>query len=182
MKKDKLVYIASPYAGDVEKNVEFAKQACRFAMGHGCTPVAAHLMYPQFLNDADPKEREAGMRMGLRILAECDELWMCGDEASPGMREEKAAAMEMGIPVRNLPKDVIFTGKAYGIWAVRSQASIFGAAQDWCKQDGEVMAFADFQEAADVADGYNRCATENVRYYPREMVLSPGFVAYEQRM
>ena len=42
----KLIYVASPYAGDVEQNVEYAKQACRTVMesGHAflrpicCTP------------------------------------------------------------------------------------------------------------------------------------------------
>lgn len=29
MERNKLVYIASPYSGDVERNVAFAKAACR---------------------------------------------------------------------------------------------------------------------------------------------------------
>lgn len=33
MNENKLVYIASPYAGAVEANVAFAKAACRYAMG-----------------------------------------------------------------------------------------------------------------------------------------------------
>ena len=32
MEHNKLVYIASPYSGDVERNVAFAKAACRYAM------------------------------------------------------------------------------------------------------------------------------------------------------
>ena len=35
MSENKLVYIASPYAGDIEKNVAFAKAACRYAMEIG---------------------------------------------------------------------------------------------------------------------------------------------------
>lgn len=45
MMENKLIYIASPYAGDVEKNVAFAKAACRYAMEQGCTPVAVHCPY-----------------------------------------------------------------------------------------------------------------------------------------
>ncbi|MGX8710379.1 MAG: hypothetical protein ACQGTM_09060 [bacterium] len=71
----KLVYICSPYAGDVENNVRFAKAACRYAMKQGCAPIAVHLLYPQILNDAVPSERKAGIRMGLRVLASCEELW-----------------------------------------------------------------------------------------------------------
>lgn len=38
MGSNKLVYIASPYAGDVEENVAFAKAACRYAMEQDVTP------------------------------------------------------------------------------------------------------------------------------------------------
>ena len=102
MIQNKLVYIASPYAGDVEANVAFAKAACRYAMEQGCTPVAVHLLYPQMLDDAIPAEREAGIQMGLRVLKACDEMWLCGDRLSHGMRAELAAAEQMGVPVRRI--------------------------------------------------------------------------------
>ena len=41
MERNKLVYIASPYSGDVERNVAFAKAACRYAMNQGVTPIAS---------------------------------------------------------------------------------------------------------------------------------------------
>lgn len=85
MKQNKLVYIASPYAGDVEINVSFAKAACRYAMEQGCIPIAVHLIYPQLLNDTVPEEREAGIRMGLRVLEACDELWLCGEQLSQSL-------------------------------------------------------------------------------------------------
>lgn len=103
MKENKLVYIASPYAGDVGANVTFAKAACRYAMDQGCTPVAVHLLYPQMLDDAVPAEREAGIRMGLRVLESCDELWLCGERMSHGMQAELAAAKRLGVPVIRIP-------------------------------------------------------------------------------
>lgn len=51
MERNKLVYISSPYSGDVERNVAFAKAACRYAMNQGVTPIASHLLYPQMLDD-----------------------------------------------------------------------------------------------------------------------------------
>ena len=96
----KLVYICSPYAGDIESNVEFAKAACHYAMRQGCAPVAVHLLYPQFLDDAVSSEREAGIRMGLQVLAACEELWVCGAHISSGMRQEIAEAKRLGIPIR----------------------------------------------------------------------------------
>ena len=53
----KLVYIASPYAGDIPNNVERAKEYCKQALEQGVIPVAPHLLYPQFLKDSDPAER-----------------------------------------------------------------------------------------------------------------------------
>lgn len=107
MKQDKLIYIASPYAGDVEANMAFAKAACRYAMEQGCTPIAVHLLYPQLLNDAVPTEREAGIRMGLRVLEACDELWLCGERLSTGMQVELDAAKRMEIPVRRISSILI---------------------------------------------------------------------------
>lgn len=62
----KLVHICSPYPGEVERNKSFAKEACRYAIVQGCAPIAVHLLYPQFLNDAVPAKREAGIQMGFR--------------------------------------------------------------------------------------------------------------------
>lgn len=103
MEYSKLVYIASPYAGDVEANVAFAKAACRYAIEQGATPVAVHLLYPQLLDDSVPAEREMGLQMGLRVLEACDELWLCGERISQGMRAEFSTAKQMGIPVIRLP-------------------------------------------------------------------------------
>lgn len=107
MTEGKLVYIASPYAGDVEGNVAFAKAACRYAAAKGYTPVAVHLMYPQFLDDRVPKEREAGLKMGRRVLAACDEFWLCGERMSAGMKAEEAEAKRLGIPIRKVPSSDI---------------------------------------------------------------------------
>lgn len=61
MSREKLIYIASPYAGDIETNTAFAKKACRYAIHQGHTPIAVHLLYPQMLDDAEPTEREIGL-------------------------------------------------------------------------------------------------------------------------
>ena len=107
MTEGKLVYIASPYAGDVEGNVAFAKAACRYAAAKGYTPVAVHLMYPQFLDDRVPKEREAGLKMGRRVLAACEEIWLCGERMSAGMKAEEAEAKRLGIPLRLVPSSAV---------------------------------------------------------------------------
>ena len=93
--------------GDVEGNVEFTKAACRYAAAQGYTPVAVHLIYPQFLDDQVPEEREAGLKMGRRALAACEEIWLCGERMSAGMKAEEAEAKRLGIPIRKVPSSDI---------------------------------------------------------------------------
>lgn len=81
-------------------------------MEQGVTPIAVHLMYPQFLDDSSPKEREAGLQMGLRVLKACDELWLCGDRISAGMQRELEAARQLGLPVRQISGQELANGSA----------------------------------------------------------------------
>lgn len=98
----KLIYVASPYAGDVERNVEYAKQACRTVVESGHAFFAPHLMYPAVLNDMVPAERQAGIEMGLTLLHRCDELWCFGPVVSSGMQAEISEAERLRIPVRRM--------------------------------------------------------------------------------
>ena len=93
----------------------FTKEACRYAAAQGCTPVAVHLLYPQFLDDGVPQEREAGLKMGRRVLAACDEFWLCGERLSAGMRAEKAEAERLGIPIRRVPSSCILSVMEQGV-------------------------------------------------------------------
>ena len=173
MNENKLVYICSPYAGDIEKNVKFAKATCQYAMRQNCTPVAVHLLYPQLLDDSDPIQRAAGIRMGLRVLETADVLWCCGNLISSGMNMEIAAAKRLGIPVREITESEIQGGidmNQYGVWAVRSTNSVCGAAQSWCKHNGEPIKFDTYEQAAAHAKSLNENAySPNVHYYPKEM-------------
>ena len=102
--KVKKIYVASKYAGDVAANVEKAVWCCRYVIEQGFMPVASHLLYPQILNDNNPRERELGLKFGLALLATCDEVWVftAGGEISPGMEREIEGAKRLGIPVRKL--------------------------------------------------------------------------------
>lgn len=98
----KLVYVASPYAGDIEQNTEFAREACRFVMNEGHAFFAPHLLFPQVLDDSKPAERTLGLAMGKATLPKCDELWAFGDFLSPGMMGEIELAEKNNIPVRKI--------------------------------------------------------------------------------
>lgn len=83
-----LVYVASAYSGDMAANTEKTKQYCRYALEQGQIPLAPHLMFPLFMNDADPEERELAIFMDVILLGKCDELWVFGDRISEGMKTE----------------------------------------------------------------------------------------------
>ena len=68
-----LVYICSPYAGDVLNNERKARRYCQFAVRKRAIPVASHLLYPQILNDDDPGDRQLGLFFGTVLLGKCDE-------------------------------------------------------------------------------------------------------------
>lgn len=83
-----IVYICSPYDGDIVKNVEAAQRYSRFAVDEGCIPIAPHLLFPQFLNDHNPKERQLSLFFGNALMSKCSEVWVFGDRISSGMEEE----------------------------------------------------------------------------------------------
>ncbi len=118
----KLIYVASPYQGNVEQNVEDAKAYCRYVMAKGNVPLASHLLYPQMLDDTNPDERQLGIQLGFELLKHCDELWAFGETLSLGMSLEVAEAESLGIPILKIPSDQIFEEKpeqAYTLFLVR---------------------------------------------------------------
>ncbi len=94
-----LVYIASPFSGDAERNTKRARGYCRFAVSRGYIPLAPHLHYPQFLDDDDSEEREMGLFFAIVLLGKCDELWVFGNISS-GMAKEVAKAKRRGMTIR----------------------------------------------------------------------------------
>lgn len=100
-----LVYICSPYTGDVEENTRRARDYCRFAVHQLCIPLAPHLLFPQFLNDGDAQERELGLFMGTVLLTKCVEVWVFGGTISSGMEREIAKAEARCMPVRYFTTD-----------------------------------------------------------------------------
>ena len=83
-----LVYICSPYSGDIETNVEAAKRYSRLAVDKGFIPLTPHLLFPQFLDDDIPEERELGLFFGNALMSKCSEVWVFGERISAGMESE----------------------------------------------------------------------------------------------
>lgn len=83
-----IVYICSPFSGDVDGNIAAAQRYSRFAVDKGYIPIAPHLLFPQFLNDDDPKERQLGLFFGNALMSKCAEVWVFGSTISAGMEAE----------------------------------------------------------------------------------------------
>lgn len=95
-----LVYICSPYSGNVEFNVTNARIYCRYALNNNCIPIAPHLLFPQFMNDKKLADRELAMFMNMVLLSKCDELWVFGNVISKGMGQEIARAEKRNMKIR----------------------------------------------------------------------------------
>jgi hypothetical protein len=102
----KRVYICSPYRGETEaaiaENVRLAIRYCQMAVRKGCLPFAPHIYLTRFLDDAKPDERKLGLSLGLEILRDCQEVWVCGGTVSAGMKNEIAEAKRLGITITTI--------------------------------------------------------------------------------
>ena len=101
-----IVYICSPYAGDIDKNVKAARVYSRFAVDRGFIPFAPHLLFPQFMDDTNPQERELGLFFGNALMSKCSEVWVFGSVISPGMQTEIKRARWKNYRLRYFTKDL----------------------------------------------------------------------------
>ena len=96
------VILESPYAGEIEANVAYARRAMRDSLLRGESPIASHLLYtqPGVLDDADPLEREIGISAGLAWGAEAEATVVYTDRGiSRGMTFGIERAEREGRPV-----------------------------------------------------------------------------------
>jgi len=98
----RLVILESPYAGGVERNIEYARRCLRDSLLRGEAPIASHLLYtqPGVLRDEVPSERQQGIDAGLawREVAEASVVYT-DLGISAGMVYGIEAAEVAGLPV-----------------------------------------------------------------------------------
>ena len=122
-------YICHPYSNDPDGNVEKVKESCKeIALGsvrhmkeelnpmdyEGAyrtpfnsrgkndpvvVPVAPHLLFPKFMSEDGGVSRDAAMAFCFSLMAACDEVWVCSDEITEGMKREIEFASTWGIRV-----------------------------------------------------------------------------------
>lgn len=98
----RFVILESPYAGDVERNLRYARACMKDCLARGEAPFASHLLYtqPGVLDDGKPEERALGIRAGLELARRADATVVYVDLGiSSGMRAGIASAEALKRPV-----------------------------------------------------------------------------------
>lgn len=96
------VIVESPYAGEVKRNVQYARLCLKDCLERDESPFASHLLYtqPGVLNDEIPEERTRGIEAGLRWGQVADVTVVYTDLGiSTGMQHGIRAAEAVGRPV-----------------------------------------------------------------------------------
>lgn len=88
------VIIESPYAGDLDRNLEYLRLTIRDSVRRGEAPFASHRMYPGALDDNLPVEHRAGILCGFVWWEVADFIAFYIDYGfSPGMEEARRQAV-----------------------------------------------------------------------------------------
>lgn len=93
-----LLYVCSPYRGEIRRNKEYARELTKAAINSGFAPVTVHLYMTEVLDDNKPQERSRGMAAGQDILKQCSYI-LLGEKygISEGMKEEITLAALKGL-------------------------------------------------------------------------------------
>lgn len=102
-----LVYICSPFSGDIEGNKQKAAEFAHFAYKQGCIPVTPHLLFP-FMNDESREERALALRMDIILMGKCQEVWVLFENGiTSGMAAEIDKATRRHQTIRYFNRDFV---------------------------------------------------------------------------
>lgn len=95
-----VVIIESPYAGDTEANIQYARECMLDSIKRGEAPFASHLLYTQCLDDTKPEERELGLECAEMFYVNADIVAVYVDRGiSEGMRRGMKLANRLCIDI-----------------------------------------------------------------------------------
>lgn len=102
MTRLRTVVLESPYAGDVEANVAYARRAINDCLARGEAPIASHLLLtqPGILDDSKSYERSIGLDSGHAWIQAADTMVVYADRGiSSGMLQAIRIAQREGTPI-----------------------------------------------------------------------------------
>ena len=96
----KKTILESPYFGNIEKNVEYARKCLKDSLDRDECPFASHLLYTQVLDDRDKKQRWQGMSQAFEWYQHADQMVLYIDLGiSKGMLLGVKQATKHKIPI-----------------------------------------------------------------------------------
>lgn len=104
--KPRLVYVVSPYKSNPWFNKIVTRRFCAWIANQKITPIAPHLLFPQFLNDTDEQIRSLAFDLNEELMSRVDEVWVLSGRISTGMCLEFDIARHLGKPVRLFHEEV----------------------------------------------------------------------------
>lgn len=99
------VILESPLAGEVDRNIVYARRALKDSLDRGEFPFASHLLYPQVLDDTIVTDRAKGIAGQLAWIETAQAVVVYQDYGvSPGMKAGLKQAKKLGkfIAYRNI--------------------------------------------------------------------------------
>lgn len=96
------VVLESPYSGEIERNITYARRAVRDSILLGESPSPMHLVHPQpgILRDEVPEERALGIKAHIAWIEVADAVVMYIDYGiSRGMKEAQDVATRLNKPL-----------------------------------------------------------------------------------
>ena len=98
----KKVIIESPYAGNIERNIKYARACLKDSLNRNEAPLASHLLYTQdgVLDDTVESERMQGINAGLAWKEFADlHVFYVDYGMSDGMKYARGFSMGSGVKV-----------------------------------------------------------------------------------
>ena len=93
-----LVILESPYAGDVDTNLEYARECLLDSLSRVESHIAFHLLYPQVLDDDHPVQRALGLDASAEWYEKANSVVAYTDLGiSPGMEKGISLAENLAI-------------------------------------------------------------------------------------
>ena len=131
------VVIESPYAGDVQRNTEYARLCLKDSLSRGESPIASHLLLTQVLDDTIPEERELGISAGLHWTDVADaHIFYVDYGLSSGMMQALNKTIKSNSPYEIEFRKILLNNCPPVITGYNSSPSSF---KGRCPQDGGVL-------------------------------------------
>lgn len=98
----KRVILESPFSGEVDENIAYARQCVRDCLKRGEAPIASHLLFtqPDVLDDQNPEDRALGIQAGHAWFPVAEACVVYMDRGlSVGMQQGIKAALAASVPI-----------------------------------------------------------------------------------